>query len=53
MASPATPWLSTKGFARSYVVIGESTEMDIYRGHRGRTEISVTFKGRTLSRQRA
>lgn len=30
-----------------YVVIGESTGMDIYRGHRGRTEISVTFKGRS------
>lgn len=30
-----------------YVVVGESTGMDIYRGHRGRTEISVTFKGRS------
>src|SRR5258707_12292314 len=30
-----------------YVVIGESTNMEIYRGHRGRTEISVTFKGRS------
>ena len=30
-----------------YIVIGEPTEMNIYRGHRGRTEISVTFKGRS------
>ncbi len=36
-----------EGIRPDYVVIGESTEMDIYRGHRGRTEISVTFKGRS------
>jgi putative selenium metabolism hydrolase len=36
-----------EGIRPDYVVIGESTGMDIYRGHRGRTEISVTFKGRS------
>jgi putative selenium metabolism hydrolase len=34
-----------EGIRPDYVVIGESTGMDIYRGHRGRTEVSVTFKG--------
>jgi len=28
-----------------YVVIGESTNLDIYRGHRGRCEIKITTKG--------
>lgn len=36
-----------EGIRPDYVVIGESTGMDIYRGHRGRIEISVTFKGRS------
>lgn len=36
-----------EGIRPDYVVVGESTDMDIYRGHRGRTEISVTFKGRS------
>src|SRR3989440_9784178 len=36
-----------EGIRPDFVVVGESTEMDIYRGHRGRTEISVTFKGRS------
>jgi putative selenium metabolism hydrolase len=30
-----------------YVVLGESTNLDIYRGHRGRCEIKVTVKGRS------
>src|SRR6266566_4823031 len=30
---------------RDSVVIGESTTMEIYRGHRWRIEVSVTFKG--------
>jgi len=34
-----------EGIHPDFVVIGESTNMEIYRGHRGRTEISVTFKG--------
>ena len=36
-----------EGIRPDYVVIGEPTEMEIYRGHRGRTEVSVTFKGRS------
>lgn len=36
-----------EGIRPDYVVIGESTGMEIYRGHRGRTELSVTFKGRS------
>ncbi len=36
-----------EGIRPDYVVVGESTNMEIYRGHRGRTEISVTFKGRS------
>ncbi|MGE5675225.1 MAG: YgeY family selenium metabolism-linked hydrolase [Mycobacterium leprae] len=28
-----------------YVVIGEATNLDVYRGHRGRCEIKVTTKG--------
>ncbi|KYH32374.1 YgeY family selenium metabolism-linked hydrolase [Neomoorella mulderi] len=30
-----------------FVVIGEPTKMNIYRGHRGRVEMKVTTKGRT------
>ncbi len=36
-----------EGIRPDFVVVGESTNMEIYRGHRGRTEISVTFKGRS------
>src|SRR5438874_2417764 len=36
-----------EGIHPDFVLIGESTNMEIYRGHRGRTEISVTFKGRS------
>lgn len=36
-----------EGIRPDFVVIGEPTEMQIFRGHRGRTEISVTFKGRS------
>ncbi|TMF45086.1 MAG: YgeY family selenium metabolism-linked hydrolase [Chloroflexi bacterium] len=36
-----------EGIRPDFVVIGESTNMEIYRGHRGRTEVSVTFKGRS------
>jgi putative selenium metabolism hydrolase len=35
-----------EGIRPEFAVIGESTNMQIYRGHRGRIEISVTFKGR-------
>jgi putative selenium metabolism hydrolase len=30
-----------------YVVIGEPTRLQVYRGHRGRVEVSATFRGRT------
>ncbi|HET6947844.1 MAG TPA: YgeY family selenium metabolism-linked hydrolase [bacterium] len=30
-----------------FVVIGEPTRMQVYRGHRGRVEVSVTFRGKT------
>ncbi len=30
-----------------FVVIGEPTRLHVYRGHRGRVEVSVTFRGRT------
>ncbi|HEY7347851.1 MAG TPA: YgeY family selenium metabolism-linked hydrolase [Ktedonobacterales bacterium] len=36
-----------EGIRPEFAVIGESTSMQIYRGHRGRIEVSVTFKGRT------
>src|SRR5260221_12661065 len=36
-----------EGIRPDFVVGGESTTMEIYRGHRGRTEISVTFTGRS------
>jgi putative selenium metabolism hydrolase len=35
-----------EGVRPDFVVIGEPTRMNIYRGHRGRIEISATFKGR-------
>lgn len=36
-----------EGIRPDYVVIGEPTRMNIYRGHRGRIEVSVTFKGKS------
>ncbi len=39
--------VEVEGIRPDYVVIGEPTNMRIYRGHRGRIEISVTFKGRS------
>ncbi|HVM34899.1 MAG TPA: YgeY family selenium metabolism-linked hydrolase [Actinomycetota bacterium] len=30
-----------------WVIIGESTSLDVYRGQRGRMEMSVTFRGRS------
>lgn len=29
-----------------YVVIGEPTDLDVYRGHRGRVEMTISIKGR-------
>jgi putative selenium metabolism hydrolase len=36
-----------EGIRPDFVVIGESTGMQVYRGHRGRIEVDVTFKGRS------
>jgi putative selenium metabolism hydrolase len=36
-----------EGLRPDFVVIGEPTRMNIYRGHRGRVEVSVTFKGKS------
>jgi putative selenium metabolism hydrolase len=36
-----------EGIRPEYVVIGEPTRMNIYRGHRGRVEVSATFKGKS------
>lgn len=37
----------TEKIKPNFVVIGEPTKMNIYRGHRGRVELKVTTKGRT------
>ncbi len=31
-----------------YVVVGEPTEMNVYRGHKGRVELKVVTKGRSI-----
>jgi putative selenium metabolism hydrolase len=36
-----------EGIHPDFVVIGEPTRMNIYRGHRGRIEISAHFKGKS------
>jgi putative selenium metabolism hydrolase len=36
-----------EGIRPDWVVIGEPTRMSIYRGHRGRVEVNVTFKGKS------
>ncbi|GIV68300.1 YgeY family selenium metabolism-linked hydrolase [Caldilinea sp.] len=36
-----------EGIRPHYVVIGEPTKMQIYRGHKGRVEIEVTVRGRS------
>ena len=39
--------VDVEGIRPDYVVIGESTRMRIYRGHKGRVEIKVTAKGKS------
>jgi len=36
-----------EGIRPEFVVIGEPTKLNVYRGHRGRVEVSVTFHGKT------
>lgn len=40
--------VNTEGIKPDYVVVGEPTEMNVYRGHKGRVEIKVTAKGRSV-----
>jgi putative selenium metabolism hydrolase len=37
--------IQNEGVKPDYVVLGEPTDLDIYRGHRGRVELTVTTKG--------
>jgi putative selenium metabolism hydrolase len=39
--------VEVEGICPDYVVIGESTRMRIYRGHKGRIELKITAKGRS------
>ncbi len=40
--------VNAEGIKPDYVVVGEPTEMNVYRGHKGRVEIQVTAKGRSI-----
>ena len=37
-----------EGLRPDLVVVGEPTEMNVYRGHKGRVELKVTAKGRSI-----
>lgn len=37
--------IQKEGVKPDYVVLGEPTDLDVYRGHRGRVEMTVTTKG--------
>jgi len=39
--------IEEEGIRPDYVVIGEPTKMQVYRGHKGRVEIKVTAKGKS------
>ena len=39
--------IEEEGIRPDYVVIGEPTKMQIYRGHKGRVEMKVTAKGKS------
>lgn len=39
--------ITKEGIVPDYVVIGEATSLDVYRGQRGRCEIKVTVKGKS------
>jgi acetylornithine deacetylase/succinyl-diaminopimelate desuccinylase-like protein len=39
--------VEVEGICPDYIVIGESTKMQIYRGHKGRVELKITAKGRS------
>jgi putative selenium metabolism hydrolase len=42
-----TPLSSMRASAPTFVVIGEPTKMQVYRGHKGRVEIEVISRGRS------
>lgn len=42
----ARVWMETEGPAPDFVVIGEPTNLRVYRGQKGRVEIQVTARGR-------
>ncbi len=39
--------VEVEGIRPDYVVVGEPTEMNVYRGHKGRVELKVVAKGRS------
>jgi putative selenium metabolism hydrolase len=39
--------VEVEGIRPDYVVVGEPTEMNVYRGHKGRVELKITAKGRS------
>jgi putative selenium metabolism hydrolase len=39
--------VEVEGIRPDFVVVGEPTEMNVYRGHKGRVELKVTAKGRS------
>jgi len=40
-------FVETEGIKPDYVVIGEPTKMEVYRGHKGRIELQVMAKGKS------
>ncbi len=40
-------FVETEGIRPNYVVIGEPTKMQVYRGHKGRIELKVEAKGKS------
>jgi putative selenium metabolism hydrolase len=40
-------FVETEGIRPDFVVIGEPTKMQVYRGHKGRVEMSVVAKGKS------
>jgi len=39
--------IEKEGVRPDYVVLGEPTDLNVYRGHRGRVEMTITVKGRS------
>ncbi len=39
--------IETEGVRPDFVVLGEPTDLNVYRGHRGRVELTVMVKGRS------